>query len=68
MNTETKSPYMTIAQAAEYLVVTEHTVHLWCRPGPKQKLHKKRVGGWGVRLLRSEVESLVLDDEDVDSA
>jgi excisionase family DNA binding protein len=64
MSSKTKSPYMTVAEAAEYLNVTQHTVHRWARKGPNQKLHKKRVGGWGVRLLRSEVHGLVQDDED----
>lgn len=63
MSTETKSPYMTIAEAAEFLRVTEHTVHVWSRQGPNQKLKKKRVGDWGVRLLRADVEALVVDDE-----
>lgn len=55
------SPWMTIAEAARFLRVTEHTVHAYARAG---KLKKHRVSDFKtVRVLREDVEKMVAPAE-----
>lgn len=55
---EEKSPWMTIREAANYLRVTDHTIHDYCRQG---KLTKKRILDFhSVRVPRAEVEAMVM--------
>lgn len=51
------SPWMTIQEAAEFLRVTEHTIHAWARAG---KITKYRVAGFNtVRVKRADIQKLV---------
>lgn len=52
-----KSPWMKISEAADFLGVTEHTIHEYAKA---RKLTKYRVAGFSnIRVRREDVENLI---------
>lgn len=59
MSTNVNSPYMSVAEATEYLRVSADTLRRWAREG---RLKRVRLTHRKLLYLRSEIEALATDN------
>ena len=59
MSTNVNSPYMSVAEATEYLRVSADTLRRWAREG---RLKSVRLTRRKLLYLRSEIEALATDN------
>ncbi|MDK8760688.1 helix-turn-helix domain-containing protein [Corynebacterium pseudodiphtheriticum] len=59
MSTNVNSPYMSVAEATEYLRVSADTLRRWAREG---RLKRVRLTRRKLLYLRSEIEAMATDN------